>query len=113
MSCNCKNGTPINQMENGEENKPKNDVLKYVMNSIFFLISLIFLPFLVGFIIWFMFKTIVLNKSMDILPILNAVARNLQVKSNEDEDDVIDEEEFYSLTEDDVVLVDAEDITNK
>ena len=70
------------------------------------------LPLINIAIIWFMFNTLVLNKDVNIKPLLLALGNQFKEKKYED-DDEIDIEEFNELTEDDVVMVDVEDITNK
>jgi len=111
MSCNCKNGG-ASQTFDTTSNKSKNNVTKYVLKSFIFLVSLILLPVIIGFVVWVMFKIIVLNDSVDLKPLMVSMLRSLQANSDE-EDEEIDDEEFYSLTEDDVILMEADDITNK
>jgi len=114
MSCNCKNGAgAMGEMVNDLPNKSSNNVFKYVTKSIVFLISLIFLPIIVVFSVWLLFKTIVLNSSIDMKPMLMSIIKNFNTKIDDEEDEELDDEEFFSLTEDDVILLDAEDITNK
>ena len=65
------------------------------------------LPIINLFIIWFIFRTLVLNKDVNIKPLLSAIGKKFKEEEEEDED------EYDELTEDDVVMVDVEDITNK
>lgn len=112
MSCNCKSQN-INDMIESDTTKLSVGKLigKYTLKVITFLVLLVLLPFINLAIIWFMFSTLVLNKDVNIKPLLTALGN--QFKPKEYDEDDIDEEEFNSLTEDDVVLVDVEEITNK
>jgi hypothetical protein len=59
-----------------------------------------------------MFDTIVLNKDIDLRRVINRfVKANKFFTKDDDEDDDEDEDEY--LTEDDVIMVNVEDITNK
>lgn len=82
-------------------------ILKYVFKSLVFLLMMVTLPIIVLFIIWFMFKMIVLNKEVNVKPLLVAIGKKFQRSTDDYEDD------YESLTEDDVVMVDVEDITNR
>lgn len=114
MSCNCKNGQSgqsMNEMLN-KESRPINlvqNLFKYTLKTLAFILMVIVLPIINLFIIWFLFNTLVLNKNIDIKPLLLAIGNKFKEKEEED----IDEEELYSLTEDDVTMLDVEDITNK
>ena len=62
-------------------------------------------------VIWFMFDMIVLNQNIDLKKILGYVVGKAKRFNREDDEDFEDELEY--LTEDDVVLLDSEDITDK
>jgi hypothetical protein len=82
-------------------------IVTYTLKSLMFLLLLLALPIINLFIIWFMFKTLVLNKDINMKPLLLAIGQKF--KEKDDEEDDID---FDNLTEDDVVMVDVEDITS-
>lgn len=118
MGCNCKssNLSPING-ENIIKEKPLQLTLKYVAKTIGFLIALALLPIIMVVIIWFMFDVIILNKNVDLRIILDKFIKhekyfNSNYEDDDDEDDDDDDEDEY-LTEDDVVMLNVEDITNK
>ena len=112
MGCNCKSENTNDILKN---DTPKlsigKRVIKYTLKVIAFLLLIAILPLINLAIIWFMFNTLVLNKDVNIKPLLTALGN--QFKEKDVDDDEIDDEEFNSLTEDDVILVDVEDITNK
>jgi hypothetical protein len=92
--------------ENGFIKKPRT-LGNYILKSLVFLLFLISLPILVVGIIWIAFKLLVLNDSIDAKGLLMLFVNKF--KSNiPDEDD----DEYY-LTEDDLVMLDVEDITQK
>lgn len=111
MGCNCKseNTNDILKTDTPKLSIGKR-IVKYTLKVIAFLLLIAILPLINLAIIWFMFNTLVLNKDVNIKPLLATLGN--QFKEKEIEDD-IDDEEFNTLTEDDVILVDVEDITNK
>ena len=111
MSCNCKNGQSMESMLENENKNPKSvgqTVIKYTLKVLGFLILVAALPIINLYIIWFIFNMLVLNKNIDVKPILLTLGNKFKQKDY-DEDD----EEYNELTEDDVELLDVEDITNK
>jgi len=109
MSCNCKSDKKMNDyLKDGESSESLSQVmLKYIFKSLVFLLLLVTLPIIVLFIIWFMFKMIVLNKEVNVKPLLVAIGKKFQQPMDDHEDD------YEILTEDEVVMVDVEDITNR
>jgi len=112
MGCNCKDGQSIDDMlENNQGKLPIGEnIVKYTLKVIFFLLFLILLPFTTLYIVWIAFDMIVLNKNIDIKPILTLINKRFQPV---DEEEYLDEEEYSKLTEDDVVMVDVEEITGR
>ncbi len=111
MSCNCKNGQSMESMLENENKNPKSvgqTVIKYTLKVLGFLVLVAALPIINLYIIWFIFNMLVLNKNIDVKPILLTLGNKFKQKDY-DEDD----EEYNELTEDDVELLDVEDITNK
>lgn len=107
MGCNCKSDKQIENVEvsNG---KLGQKIVTYSLKTLAFILLLVLLPIINIFIIWFMFKLVVMNKNISIKPLLLSLGKKFQDKEIEDE-----EEEFDDITEDDVVMVNVEDITNK
>ncbi len=113
MSCNCKNGQSMDSMfENDDKNKKSvtQTVIKYTLKILGFLVLVAALPLINLYIIWLMFNMLVLNKNIDVKPILLSLGNKFKQK---DDDDDEDDDEYNELTEDDVILLDVEDITNK
>jgi hypothetical protein len=94
--------------ENDDKNKKSvtQTVIKYTLKILGFLVLVAALPLINLYIIWLMFNMLVLNKNIDVKPILLSLGNKFKQK---DEDD----DEYNELTEDDVILLDVEDITNK
>ena len=69
---------------------------------------MLLLPIINVLIIWFIFRTLVLDKDVNMKEIMTFIANKIKKPDYDDEDD----DDFDSLTEDDVVMVDVEDITN-
>ena len=112
MSCNCKNSGEMPQNYVLEENENLvATIIKYVVKFIGFLVGVALLPLIMIAIIWFMFDTIVLNKDIDLRRVINRFvkANKFFTKDDDDEDDDDDDD----LTEDDVIMLNVEDITNK
>ena len=106
MSCNCKStGEKIDDLiKNKEESKEPilNIIVSYTLKMLGFLFVLLLMPLIVGVIIWFTFRTIVLNKKVDVKPLLYFIGEKFQNKE-EDEDEMEDDE---------LIMEDVEDITN-
>lgn len=106
MSCNCKStGQKIDDLiKNKEESKEPilNIIVSYTLKMLGFLFVLLLMPLIVGVIIWFTFRTIVLNKKVDVKPLLYFIGEKFQ-KKEEDEDEMEDDE---------LIMEDVEDITN-
>lgn len=132
MGCNCKTGEKPNVTLNSKsntntynENDVKNSklsiVLTYTAKMIGFLVGVLLLPLINIAIIWFMFKTLVLNKEVDLKLLFSRMMRSKKIKdlSKDDEDfydeddDEDDYDDFENLTENDVIMVDVDDITPK
>ena len=115
MGCNCKtkNGfempekTNFSKLTNNEKSKL---IVHYFFKVIGFILGVLLLPIINIAIIWFMFNTIVLTKDVNVVKLLN---KYFTAKKDDDDDDDEDDDDFEDLTEDDVIMVDVEDITEK
>jgi hypothetical protein len=108
--CNCKTGGNKDALTNNASQSNENlgqKIVTYALKSFAFILLLVALPIINLFIIWFMFKTLVLNKDINMKPLLLAIGQKFKEKEEDDED--ID---YDNLTEDDVVMVDVEEITS-
>jgi hypothetical protein len=110
MSCNCKNGKSMSDMldENSVSKNNKSVISKYALKTIAFSIFVLLSPIIFVFLLWFGFKVLVLNTSVDIKPMLSYLAEKIKEKSKQDDDYV--EENFDA---NDYILTEVEDITNK
>jgi hypothetical protein len=111
--CNCKKSNidnSINTDENLNENNKSlfNIITKYFFKTIGFIIFLLLLPLINVYIIWMIFKMFILNKNVDIKPILIHIGN--MFKERNISEDYIDEDEYKKLTEDDVIMYDFEKI---
>ena len=111
MGCNCKGSNNFELIENKETAPLGKQILNYSLKTLTFLFMVAMLPIINLFIIWFIFKTLVLSENVDIKPLLYAIGKKF--KENADDEVDIDDEEFDSLTEDDVVMIGVDDITKK
>lgn len=108
MGCNCKaDKLDAEILKKDKVKAPLPSVGTYILKVLAFVLMIVALPIINLFIIWFIFRTLVLNREVDIKPLLYAIGAKFKTEEEEDEDD------FENLTEDDVELVDVEDITNK
>lgn len=98
--------------ENDNKNKKSvtQTVIKYTLKILGFLMLLVALPLINLYIIWLMFNMLILNKNIDVKPILLSLGNKFKQKDDEDDED---DDEYNELTEDDVILLDVEDIKNK
>lgn len=90
--CNCKGDI------NPKEDTNTMSIKKYVYRFIsFLLITVIGLPIAVPMIVYYLFKNIVLNESVDIISTLIKLGKRLKKASEEEEEEFT--EENYELTE--------------
>jgi len=110
MACNCK--ADLNGQLGDDITKEKlgPKITIYTLKFLGFLMLVCTLPIINLVIIWFMFKTLVLSKNVNIKPLLVAIGNKFKESDDDDDDDDI---ELDELTEDDVEMLDVEDITNK
>jgi hypothetical protein len=105
MGCNCKGK---NEFEIINDTTPIGKrIVNYTLKTLAFLFMVALLPIINLFIIWFMFKTLVLSRNVDIRPLLLAIGNKFKETDNDDDDD------YDTLTEDDVVMVGVDEITHK
>jgi hypothetical protein len=98
-NCNCKNGNKIDDMLQKDSNGDKKiNIGKYVLKSFVFLIALAASPIIMMFIIWIMFKMLVLNENIDFKPLLMAIGNKFKREEKEYDDD------------DDITLYDEKDL---
>ena len=104
MGCGCSS-----KSKSSEEKKDAKVLSNqsYAVKLIVFSVLVLISPVFLGVIIWVLFRTLVLDKEMDILPLVLKLAG----KEPKNEDDEDDDDEDYD--EDDVIAVNVEDITNK
>ena len=117
MGCNCKTSTISRINENGLENNNEpffNVIVKYLAKIIGFIVAVSLIPLIMLVIIWFMFDVIVLSKQIDLTKILDKfIVKARYFNEDDEEDDDDDYIDINTLTEKDVVMLNAEDITNK
>ena len=115
MSCGCK--------AKDKENKAKGIIdkeigkkflenfIQYSVKLVGFAIVIALLPIINVIILIFTFNTVVLNKAIDVKPLVARLADFMKPKKVDDEED--DDYDIETLTEDDVILLDVEDISQK
>lgn len=111
MGCSCKNGNTMDEMLSTDKKKitSTQKVSKYTLKVIAFLLMLLALPLINLYLIWLMFKMLVMNEDIDIKPLLMAIGNKFK-NNQEDYDDDDFEEDF---NEEDLITVNVEDISNK
>lgn len=107
MSCNCKNDKQLLEKDFNSNVKTKKSIGNYVLKTLVYLIFLLLLPLIIIALIVIGFKVFVLNESINIKPILLMIAKKMSQQQVEYEDD------DYEVSEDDLIMVGVEDITNK
>lgn len=119
MGCNCKAGKEPNTYIDTKGNEVKinkfhyTNIGFYIFKFLGFLLGIIVLPIINIFIIIFMFNILVLNQKADLKPMFNTLANFLKKAKKNEEDDDDDDDDFDGLTEDDVILMDVDEITDE
>lgn len=109
--CGCKSENTV--VENNGEFNLKETLSGYPLKMIVFLLALITVPFIMVMVIYFMFNTLVLNKDVDIKPLLLMIGNKFKPNDDDDYDDDEDDEDINELTYDDVVVYGVEEIERK
>lgn len=109
--CNCKGNVMNGESNNDSPKSIFQNTVNYGLKLLMFLIFLVMLPLVIVYVVYLSFSVIVLNKNVNMKPLLSAIGNKFREK--DDEDNFIDEEELKNLTEEDVILLDADDITDK
>ena len=119
MSCGCKTKKTELDKQNKElikNEKTKNNFngVKYFVKLIGFFIALLTIPFIVLFIIWFMFDLIVLNNQVDMQKAAKALISKIKFANEdnqlhsddyEDDDDELDESQYIAVDVDDITPI--------
>jgi hypothetical protein len=96
MSCNCKKDG--NQYSVASDVNLTKRILNYSLRIIMFSLSLLTLPIILIGSIWVLFRTLVLNKDVNVAEMLKFIVKaSKRVKDNDDyddDDDYGDEEEY-------------------
>lgn len=108
--CGCKSDNVT--VENNGEFNLKESLNGYPLKMVVFLLALITVPFIMVMVIYFMFNTLVLNKDVDIKPLLLMIGNKFKTSADDYEEDD-DYEEVGDLTEDDVVVYGVEEIERR
>ena len=102
--CGCKSNSNSSEEKKDIKSLPtKNYFVKLLLFAVLVLISPIFL----GVIIWVLFRKLILDKDIDILPLLLKLTGKDVPKDEEQQEDDIE------YNEDEVIAINVEDITNK
>lgn len=107
--CGCKkdkNNVTIleNNVTNENVESTFNKVIKYTLKFIGFLIMMVFLPVINLVIIWFIFRSLVLNKDVSLKPLLLAIGNKFKDPEDEDDNDDDDSEDVeYQMLDVDVI----------
>lgn len=106
MGCNCKNDG--NQYSVSSDVNLTKRILNYSLRIIMFSLSLLTLPIIVIASIWILFRTLVLNKDVNITGMLKFMVKAFKNANNSNDDD--DDDDYYD-DEDEYELMDVENIT--
>ena len=113
MSCGCKSnqkneGPSINKDENFKKNVAI--FFQTIIKFIGFLIFLLLIPLINVFIVIQAFKMIMFSQQLHLKPLLDRVTSLAKPKQKEEKEEDID---ISTLTKDDVIMLDVEDISPK
>ena len=115
MGCNCKDSNNFEYDGKVNDLSITQNIIKYTIKTLAFLLSLIFLPIIMIGVIWFLFDILVLNKNVDLSKVVSILAKNIK-KFNEDYDDYDDYndyDDYDDYDEEDYVTINVEEITDK
>lgn len=105
MGCGCKSGVDSSEEKKDIKSLPtKNYFVKWLVFTVLVLVSPIFL----GIIIWVLFRTLILDKELDILPLILKL-----INKDNPKEDIDDDEDIDGVDEEDLIAINVEDISNK
>jgi hypothetical protein len=93
-------------IEDNNGQKSKNNFIDYTLKILAYVLFLILSPFIYLGILWLGLKMLVLNGSIDIKPLVSLATKKIKKYNN-------DEIDMSELNENNLVMLDVEDITNK
>ena len=111
MGCNCKSKEGF--IKEVDDSSAFSKIVKFSAKLIGFFIGLLFIPIIILAIVWFMFDTIVLNTEVDLTKIMDKFITKARFFNDDDDEEEYDEIDIDALTENDVIALNVEDITNK
>jgi hypothetical protein len=108
MSFTCKNDKSMDAMLNdtGVSDKKGFSVGNITIKLLAFSIFLILSPIIFLLLIWFGFKFLVVNQTIDIKPLISFLTKKI-------ESETIDNDDYEEFDENDFVMVGVDDITNQ
>jgi hypothetical protein len=107
MACNCKNDG--NEYSVASDVNLTKRIINYSLRIIMFSLSLLTLPIIVIASIWILFRTLVLNKDVNITGMLKFMVKAFKNANNNHDDD--DDDDDYYDDEEEYELMDVENIT--
>lgn len=112
MGCGCKSTTISDKNINRKINIGSifQKITIYGLKLLGLIAFIAILPIINVVIIVFSFKLLMLNQNLDMKGVIAQLAKIIKTKNNEDDED---DYTFNELTEDDVILLDVEDISQK
>ena len=114
MSSCCKTNVKSDENNISEIDKLNfKTIKKYFKKILLFLVVMLFTPFMYFFMCLFIFKTIVLSRDIDFRQIVAYFTKKYILKENDEDDVEEDDNEYYDLTDEDVIMTSVDDISNK
>lgn len=110
MGCNCKGNKNLSPSGEPIKISLKQNVFAYFFKFLAFILFIISLPIVNIVILYYVFKTLVLNKDFDIKPLLMFLINKANNNENDEEDDLDD---LSELNPEDFELVGVDNITTK
>lgn len=108
MGCNCKSD---NQYSVDSDIKLNKKIGNYTLRFIVFTLSLLLTPIFIGVMVFFLFRTIVLNKNFDVQKTISSLIEKFKNSDKDDDDD--DDDSYEEFNQDELELMDVEYIKNK
>lgn len=104
MGCGCKKDKTNNSETEGVKTNSNlgQNITMYILKTLGFLVVVALYPIISLVILWVIFKTLVLNKQINLKPLLLAIGNSFKEKD--------DDEDIEDLTENDVVMLDVEEV---
>ena len=103
MGCGCKKDMSVSNSTSTSSTITFSDIVTYGLKFLGFLLVVAMLPIINLIIIWFIFRTLVLNKEVSMKPLLMSLVNKFKDNSEEEEEEINEDDVEYEMSDVEVI----------